>query len=343
MTTDDPTAPAASAGHAVGRVFELVQGIWAVQVLAAAVRLGIPDRVADAPSTSGELAAALGADPDALDRLLRACASLGLVEHLDGTRFSGNEVTGALCNRPGSLRDMVLSATGPGRLRPVERLDEAVVSGRATAKAALGEEWWDYFGHHPEEGATFARWMSALSAMTADQVAATVDLSPYRRIVDVGGGHGVLLRRLLAVAPHAHGVLFDLPEVVAGATDTGPDARFEKVGGDFFADVPPGGDCYLLQHILHDWNDDNAGRILAACHRAADRDASLLVIEHLLPEQIGPPVPYLLDLAMLAYTGGRERTREHYQQLLSHAGFELDTVSPLQGGQAVLHTRKVHR
>ena len=133
-------------------------------------------------------------------------------------------------------------------------------------------------------------------------------------------------------ASAATGVLFDRPEVVAGAgaelAERGVDGRVEVVGGDFLEEVPSGGDLYLLKHIVHDWDDEHASRILANCRRAAGPEATLLLVERLL----GPgadDVSHLADLLMLVMFGGRERTRDEYERLLGGAGWSLRQVLSL--------------
>ena len=217
----------------------------------------------------------------------------------------------------------------------MEQLTEAV-RGQPVGDTALGQPLWDYYRDHPDEGAAFAGAMSGVSAMLAGQVAAAATAGDCRRIVDVGGGHGTLLRALLATAPQAEGVVLELPEVVSIAP---PAERIQFVGGDFRAEVPPGGDVYVLSHVLHDWDDDGVLRILGACHRAAPGNSRLLIVEILLAEQPGPVMPELLNLHMLVMSGGSERSAGQYRQLLAAAGWQLAEVTPLPSGQSLLSAR----
>jgi hypothetical protein len=315
------------------RVLDLAHGAAHTHILGALARLRIADHVAGQPRSLADLASATGAVPDRLDRLLRAATVLGLVQRTAAGMITMTEVGACLRTGPGSMRDFALMLSAPGQLRPMELLSEAV-RGEPAAEAALGQPIWDYYREHPDEGAAFAGAMSGVSAMIAGQVAAVADVAGTRRIVDVGGGHGTLLRALLATAPQAEGVVLDLPEVVAAAP---PAERIQFTGGDFLASVPAGGDVYVLQHVLHDWDDPDARRILSVCRDAATPASHLLIVESVLADVPGPVMPELLDLHMMVMSGGRERSRGQYGQLLDAAGWQLAEVTVLPSGQSLLN------
>jgi hypothetical protein len=315
------------------RVLDLGHGAAHTHILGALARLRIADHVADQPRSVADLASATGAVPDRLGRLLRAATVLGLVQQTADGLITMTEVGACLRTGPGSLRDFALMLSAPGQLRPLEHLSEAV-RGESAADATLGVPLWEYYREHPAEGAAFAGAMSGVSAMIAGQVAAAADLARARRIVDVGGGHGTLLRALLATAPQAEGVVLDLPEVVAAAP---PAERIQFTGGDFLASVPAGGDVYVLCHVLHDWDDPDAQRILSVCRQAATPASRLLIVEAVLADQPGPVMPELLDVHMMVMSGGRERSRGQYGQLLDAAGWQLAELTLLPGGQSLLN------
>lgn len=154
--------------------------------------------------------------------------------------------------------------------------------------------------------------------------------------MDVGGGHGTILRALLTRAPHAQGIVLDLPEVIGSAPAA---ERIQFVGGDFRASVPPGGDVYVLSHVLHDWDDSSAHQILSSCRRAAAAGTRLLILEAVLAEQPGPVMPELLSMHLLVMSGGGERTGDQFRRLLESARWQLDQITPLPGGQSLLSAR----
>jgi O-methyltransferase domain len=223
----------------------------------------------------------------------------------------------------------------PGHWLTYGRLYDAVISGRPQPTAALGVDLWAYSANHPDERDHFARAMSTISAEASTAVVRHYDVAGCRCIVDVGGSQGALLAALLARAPSATGVLFDLPGVVDGARAAlahGDLAdRIEIVGGDFFDAVPSGGDLYLLKSVLHDWDDEHALRILRSVHRASQPGARVAVIEYLLPAEPGPSYVHLMNLLMLVALGGRERASEEYAKLLDEAGFRLERTIPTSG------------
>ncbi len=330
---------AADATDAPADVIELVVSSWKSHATAAIARLGIPDQLASGPRSSAELAEAAGADPGAVARLARAGVTLGLLQEISPGQYSLTAMGRCLTTGPGSLRNFAIMHTEPGQTRPMEHLSEAVTTGRPVARAALGQDVWDYYRDHPDERARFADAMTGLSAQQAPLVAAALGGGPYQRIIDVGGGHGTLLRALLAGAADATGTLFDLPEVVADAPDTAAGSRIQTTPCDFFDGVPAGGDLYVLQHVLHDWDDSNATQILRNCRQAGLPGHAVAVIELLLPEQPGHWMPFLLDLLMLAETAGRERTATEFRAPLNGAGYQLEKIIPLQDGQNILLAR----
>jgi SAM-dependent methyltransferase len=202
------------------------------------------------------------------------------------------------------------------------------------AKDALGMEMWEYYDAHPETRATLTAHLDEVTVMVAPLVAKFFDLSRFTRIVDVGSNEGHFLSAILQAAPQARGVLFDRPEVMDAArahmAERGLSDRVEFVGGDFRDEVPEGGDLYLLKGIMHDWDDEPAGKILANCHRASAPGSSLLSLEGIVRDQ--PPLEqmvHLIDLAMLLLVGGRERTRAEFDALFGGAGYRITSVVPL--------------
>jgi SAM-dependent methyltransferase len=321
------------------RLIDLVFGAQVTQVVAAVAKLRIVDHLSDGPATTSRLADVIGADADVLRRLLCAAAAVGLLAPTGvADEYAATPVGECLRAGPGSMREFALMQAAPGQRRPYERLAEAVVTGRPVAREALGVEIWEYYRDRPEEGALFAHAMSGLSALLIRTVAPLIEVGRGEVVVDVGGGHGAMLRALLAKAADARGVLFDRPEVVSAAP---VGDRLEVVGGDFLAAVPAEGSTYVLSHVLHDWDDDAATRILANCHRAARPDARLLIIETMLPEGPIESQPFLLDLNMFVLTAGRERRSEDFVRLLTETGWRSEGVTPVGGGHAVLQARRV--
>ena len=297
--------------------------------------------MADGPRTSDDLATATGADPSALYRVLRALAAEGVFTEGNDRRFDLTPVGDHLrSDANSSLQAWTAFVGRPYQWQAWTRLGDTVRTGENAFRLAHGMGSWDYRAAHPEEGAIFDRAMVSLTSQFSAAIAAAYDFSRFRRIVDVGGGHGALLAEVLSADTETRGVLFDQPHVVAHAaellSERGLDDRCEIVGGSFFEQVPTGGDAYILKSVLHDWDDEEAVRILTVCRAAMDRDSVLLVMERLIaPPNLGAD-DKLSDLNMLVGPGGRERTIEEFEDLLAGGRFRLSQVIATGSAMRVL-------
>jgi SAM-dependent methyltransferase len=316
------------------RLMRLGLGFQTSALVYVAARMKLADLLGTTTRTAKQLAEEVGAHPESMLRFLRACAAFGLLEIEGDSGFRLTPVGDCLREGAHSLHGFALGMGQPAHLRPFEHLYTGVMESRPVAKDALGMEMWEYYDAHPEAKATLTAHLDEVTTMVAPQVVSNFDLSRFHRIVDVGGNQGHFLSALLDAAPHATGVLFDRPEVMADARVTlderGLSDRVELVGGDFLEGVPEGGDLYLLKGILHDWDNDPAGRILGNCHRAAKPDSTLLSLEGIVRDE--PPLDamvHLIDLSMLLLVGGRERTRQEFEALFSGAGYRIEQVIPL--------------
>jgi hypothetical protein len=322
-------------------LMQMVMGVWVAQIASAVAQLNVADNIARGKVSVDELAAECAANPDALYRLLRAAASVGLCVETAPRHFALTPIGDALrADAHHSMRDFVVAETARGHWLPWGRLVDAVRRGGPMTEEVLGVSAWEYYAQNIDEGHCFARAMGNLSTIVSEDVARVYDAGDVKRIVDVGGSEGMLLRGLLARVPGAKGVLFDRPEIVEGVSLAD---RIEVVGGDFLTEVPAGGDLYLLKSILHDWPDEQCETIVSNIHRAAAPDSRLLVVEMTLPD--GPagapsPVP-LMDMNMLVMLGGRERTASEFGALLMRCGYAVERIVPTPGPFSVIEARRV--
>lgn len=327
-------------------LMELATGAWTTQVLYVAAKLGIPDELAAGPARAAEVATAVGADPDAVYRLLRAMVSRGaLREDRDG-RFALTPVGDALrADAEGSLRDMVLFLGHPARWADWGSLEYSVRTGRPAADMLRGMPFFDYLDTDPEFAAVFNNAMTAASGLSDDVALQACDFTGARLIVDVGGGHGAVLATVLRGAPEARGILYDLPAVVDGAApllaEAGVADRCTVSGGSFLESVPAGGDLYVMKNVIHDWDDTDAATILRNVRTAIAEGGKLVLLEMVLPERASSFIGHMLDLEMLLMLRGRERTRAQYSELLAGAGFQLTRVIPTVSPLSVIEARAV--
>jgi hypothetical protein len=312
------------------RLFDDVELSYLV-VLAA--QLGVADLLAAGPRSVADLAAATGVDSQSLYRVLRALASRGLFQDDGNKGFSLTPAAEPLRrDDPHSVRPQALWSGSEEYRRAWGDLGYSVRTGRPAFDHVFGKPFFEHLAEDRAFAKIFSDVMTRSSSDEGAAIAAAHDFSGYRRIVDVGGGHGVLLSAVLDRHPGPLGVLFDLPEVVGtagGAIDRHVGAgRAEKVAGDFFESVPPGEDAYLFKWIIHDWDDDAAIRILTNCRTAMAPGGRVLLVEVVVPEGAAGSAATRLDTTMLVLTGSRERTEREYRELLHRAGMNLIKVTP---------------
>ncbi len=349
MTTSEITSETPTGEHIATPaevVQQLVLSAWVSQGITAAADLGVADALAAGPLTIDELAGRVGADADALSRLLRALISTGIFAQCDDSRYELNPAADVL--RPDAPVSMAAMARFVGSRQHREHwssLTDAVRSGRSRVAALRGKCFFEYLGDEPEFAQIFNDAMTGLSGASIGPVVATYDFTPYRTIVDVGGGHGRLLAAILTATPDAQGVLYDLPEVISGAPpllrESHVAERVRLAEGSFFDSVPPGGDAYVLKHIVHDWDDAASLRILRNVRSAAAPGTALLLVETVLPEGEGGSIGKWVDMEMLVINDGRERTASEYRRLLEEAGFQMVGVVDTASRFSVIEGRAV--
>src|SRR5258708_1419331 len=292
------------------QMMQMLTGFFVTQIAGAVATFSIADHLAKGPATAEQIATVEDINSTATFRLLRACASLGLVTCDDELRFRATPLLGTLRKHvPGSLTSLPI------------------------AWSALGAAIWDYYAQQPEEGAAFTNAMHGFTSGVAQEVARVVDTSKAKLAVDIGGASGTLIHSLMTANPQLHGIILDLPDVVPSATAAaaalGLAERSSALAGDFFASVPEA-DIYLLKNILHDWDDGQSVRILENCRQAMRPGGRVIVVELILGE-IGKPGPApLMDLNMMVMLTGRARTVSEYRALLKKSGFRLDKRRPIR-------------
>jgi hypothetical protein len=347
MGPDDSLRPKEQQASAPApSILQLATGFWASQALYVAAKLGMADFLADGPKPVEALAADAGLNAQALYRLLRTLAGVGVFAEDEQGHFRNTTLSKTLeTNAPGSLRPFVIMLGEPESWRAWGELLHSVRTGRPAFEYAFGVPLFDYFAAHPEPARIFDEAMASRSAAEIETVLDVYDFSDAGRIVDVGGGNGALLTAILETHPHAEGILFELPTVIerARVTLSGHPAvsrlRFEE--GDFFDAVPSGGDVYLLKKIIHNWEDDRAEAILRACRRAMARDSRLLLIELVVPPGNEASFAKLLDLFMLVWPGGRERTEDEHRKILGAAWLSLTRIVPTKSPVSIIETAPV--
>jgi hypothetical protein len=323
-------------------LLHMMTGCWVSQAIHVAAKLGIADLLRDGPRSPSALAESTRTHAGALRRVLRALASLGVFAEDEDGRFRSTPLAEPLqAGAPSSLRAYAIMLGEREHWRAWEGFLQSVGTGECAFEHVFGEPHFKYFAAHPEAGRIFDEAMTSRSAQENKAILAAYDFAGARKVVDVGGGQGTLLSAILRARPTTHGVLFDLPHVLAASRprieSAGQTARCELVAGNFFASVPTGGDIYLLKKVIHDWEDERARAILRSCRNAMHRTARLLLIEPVIPPGNDPSFNKLLDLLMLVWTsGGQERTEAEHQANLVAAGLRVSRVIPTNSGVSII-------
>ncbi len=317
---------------------QMTFGFIISQAISVAAKLGIADVISDDPQTVGDLATATATDQSSLYRLLRTLMSVGIFQRdLDG-RYSNTAMSEFLrADHPESLRGIAHLLCDREHWHTHGNMMQSVKTGENGFTYTFGQPFFEYASTRPALGLIFDEGMTSFTRGIANAVTAAYDFSGTQTVADIGGGHGILLSKILEANEHLSGILFDQPQVVEGAKTSD---RIKISGGDFFAEIPVAADVYLMKHIIHDWNDEQSKTILTNLAKAAATGAKLLLIESVVEEDDAmPSMSKVMDLNMLVCTGGKERTAEEYAALLEETGFKLTniypTASPVQIVEAV--------
>jgi hypothetical protein len=321
-------------------IFRILGGVYHSGAISCLAQLGVPDLVESGPKSAKELAQALGVKAEPLYRLLRATASIGVLSEGADGRFSETPLSAVLrSNAQPSLRGLAIMSGREWHGRGWSHLADSVRTGRPVPELLGGKPFFDWIAEDEEEARIFDAAMTSLSMLHAPRVVGNYSFSGLRSIVDVAGGFGLLLAKVLEAHPKLRGTLFDLPHVVERAKG-GPLKnvidRCSFASGDMFESVPHGADAYMMKHIIHDWPDEKCIALLKACRRGVNPGGKLLVIESVIQPGNDYAPGKFLDLQMLIFPGGKERTEQEFRALFSAAGWKLTRIIDTKAPESVI-------
>jgi DNA-binding MarR family transcriptional regulator len=322
--------PAGTSDDATATIQALIAGARNTQLIYVAAKLGLADVLRDGSRNADDIAAELGVNAPTLTRVLRGLANRGLVTEERSGAFSLTPLGQHLrADAPGELRDHAIRS-GEIQYPAWGSLLYAVETGKSAFEHAHGTDLFSYLAADPDANDSFNDGMTARAESIVGEIVAAYDFSSFPTIVDVGGGAGVLLSRILELNPASTGILYDTAAVTQKASaylaSRGLSGRANVITGDFFAAVPSG-DLLVLQNILHDWDNERAALILRQCRKAVGPTGRVLIIEDTLPVQAdGDMLLIEIDLTMLVCHNGQERTLDEYAELLVRAGFRMESV-----------------
>jgi orsellinic acid C2-O-methyltransferase len=315
-------------------LIEVIGGYMASQALRLAAELRIADLIHDGVDTSAALAEATGSHEPSLHRLLRMLAAVGITTEPAPGRFGLTEVGEQLrTDSPDSLWAFTRFFTDQSLFTSWQSVGHTIRTGECAFDHVHGKNAYVYLSEQPELSALFNHAMSQESRISAGQVAAGIDFSDVKTVVDIGGGDGTLLRAILSAHPHLTGIVFDSPSGVAEApkviAEAGLTERCEVVAGDFFSSVPDGGDLYIIKSVFQDWDKEPAANLLRTVRAHMPAGATLLIVGSVLTDTAtaDEPVMFYTDANMLVTAGGRERTESEFRALLGETGFTVESVA----------------
>ena len=327
------------------KMAELIMGFVPAQAVAVAAELGIADLVAREPMTAERLAAETHANPRALFRLLRYLASIGVFQADEQDRFGLTPMASLLrSDSEGSMRSMarIMGRLGP---RSADRLIDGVRSVRCAFEVAFGKPIFEFLSERPEEAQLFDAAMNGFHGSETGAVLEAYDFAGISTLADIGCGNGGVMLATLKRYPSLRGLFFDRPDVIertgASIGAAGLAGRCELVSGSFLESVPRGPDAYFMRHIIHDWSDDPALRILQNIRQAIPPAGRLLIVEMIVPGGNAPSLAKSFDVTMMLLPDGLERTEEEYRELLRAGGFEVSGITPTLSPVAVIEARPV--
>jgi O-methyltransferase domain/Dimerisation domain len=322
MSTTPPANP-------LFALVQLASGLWVSRAVWTAAKLGIADAVGDDGASADEIAAPGGLNADNVRRLMNALVSIDLFRLGADGRYRHSDVSQFLKkDHPLSQRHFIESVFGGEHYAGWGAIEAPLLSGRTAFDHVYGQPVFDWYGAHPDEAQMFSRAMASTTMLIEAALLASWTPPAFDLAVDIGGSRGTLVAALLRGAPHARGILFDLPDIAESVRRQLEGERIEAVGGDFFKAVPEG-DLYLLKLILHDWTNAQSVAILRNIRAAIRPGGRVAIVENVLSETPAPgDAGFLFDLNMMVMTGGRERTSAEFEALLNEAGFALESVTP---------------
>ncbi len=314
-------------------LLQMITGMLVSPAIYVAAKLGIADLLKDGAKSSEELAKSTQVDAQSLYRVLRALASVGIFAEVENRHFQLTPLAEYLqSDVPDSMQAIAIMLGEDWHWQLWGNILYSVKTGKPAFEYIFGMPIFQYLGQNPQAAKVFDACMTSLSIKDSAAISAGYNFSSIETLVDVGGGHGSLLAAILKANPNLKGILYDLPQVVAGAKQLDElHGRGQVVAGDFFELVPSGGDAYMMKYIIHDWDDERAITILKNCHCAMPETGKLLVVERLISPGNEPSPANFGDIAMLLMTnGGRERTEAEFRELFASAGFKLTHITPTQ-------------
>ncbi len=324
-------------------LWDMVHNFWVAAGIGVVAELGIADLVKNGPRAIDDLASQTGTHPESLYRVMRMLATQGIFRELRGKRFASTPLANQL--RDDQIRYILMLHLDPRHFQMFSKLMTSVKTGSNVTGEFEGGELFEHIGSDQKRNERFNRAMTDASWLQAPALLSAFSFNRHRKIIDIGGGQGLFLAAILRNNSQCEGIVFDLPNALSRAGEVidgySLENRMETAGGDFFKEVPRGGDLYMMKSVLHDWNDEDSLKILGNLHRAMKPEARLLVIESVIGKINEPSFGKMTDILMMIAAGGKERTRQEWEALLDRAGFRIRKIHSTISPHSLIEAEKV--
>ena len=306
---------------------------WKSQTIYVAVKLGLFEKISKEGIKLQDLTDELEIDKEGLQRLVRALCSLDLLKVQNEKIF--------ITKKGEFLREdneFTLAAAAlmwnEEHYNAWSKAAVAVKNSSEVFSSIYEYSFFTWLEKNNDKAELYQKAISTYAKKDYFKIPKIHDFSKHKKILDVGGGSGFLLKYMLEEYPEIRGILLDTRKSIELAQNEVLKLYNERcsfISVDFFKKVPKEADAIFLCRILHDWDDGMASIILRNCYEALEENQHLYIVELVLPDDINNPLGALLNLSMLTITGGKERTKNEFNNLLDKNGFEIQKIKELDG------------
>lgn len=318
-------------------IIEMAQGFYISRAIGVAANLNIAELLKNGEKSIAELAKLSNSHQESLYRLMRSLVSQGIFIEKKDRVFKNNRMSLSLLDKHDSMRKMVIHQVNSINWSMFEHLEDVVKTGQNAAQKVVGMDIFEYLEQNPDRNAIYNDAMTNSSLMLSYAILSEYNFNNVKKIIDIGGGQGILVSMILYKYPKIKGAIYDLPHVVEGTKEVAQkfnvSERLESISGNFFEQIPAGADMYILKSIMHNLSDNQCVDILKRIKDVVPENGKLLIIEPIIEKHNRYSFAKLYDLQMLvARDGGKERTKEEFTEIISKSGLTLNrmiqTVAP---------------
>ncbi len=324
------------------KMHDYLAGYTISSAIYAAANLGVADHLGEEPVSIKHLAGVLSVHEQSLYRLMRALASVGIFKEVGQQSFVLTTLAATIRkDAANSLRNLIIMCGSSWHWQTWGGLLHTIETGEPAFVESFKTNFFPYIQKNPEVARDFNAAMTSLSSLSNYAIASSYDFSKAKCIVDIGGGQGGLLAAILKQHQNTTGILYDLPEVVASATELLEreqiKQRTDVLGGDFFQSIPEGGDLYIIKHVLHGINQEQSVILLKNIAKVLPKSGKLLIIEMMIPEKNKPSYSKFNDLEMMLLSAtGRERTAHEFTEIITQCSLGIARILSMPMGVSII-------